>query len=231
MQLYQPLSGYCFNSDTLFLYDFAMRFISKGSVLEIGSGCGVLGLLLARDLPIELTQIEKQSQFAAYTAKNAQVNAIATHIVEKDFLDFHSDETFDAIVTNPPFYHDDVVKTQDPMLHTARYSQHLPPQAFITKASSMLKPRGRLLFCYDPQILPTLFVALHGASLTVEAIRFVHPVENKAASLVMIYARKGSKSLLKTLPPLIAMEHGIYSKAAQTIFDAARTRSIKCEIA
>jgi len=49
MLLYQPESGYCYNSDSIFLYDFIDSFKPKGRVLDVGAGCGVLGLLVARD--------------------------------------------------------------------------------------------------------------------------------------------------------------------------------------
>ena len=46
MNLFQPKNGYCYNSDTMFLYDFTTKFNIKGDVLDVGGGCGVLGLLI-----------------------------------------------------------------------------------------------------------------------------------------------------------------------------------------
>ena len=51
MLLYQPESGYCYNSDSMFLYDFVSSFKPKGEVLDVGAGCGIVGLLVARDNP------------------------------------------------------------------------------------------------------------------------------------------------------------------------------------
>ena len=116
MQIYQPKDGYCYNSDTLFLHHFAMRFLRKHHVvLEVGAGCGILGMLCARDLPIHLTMIEKNPKMAELCAQNLRINAIKADLIcadflEFDFLDSKSSEkleskiqSFDIILSNPPF--------------------------------------------------------------------------------------------------------------------------------
>ena len=49
MLLYQPESGYCYNSDSVFLSDFIISFKPRGRMLDVGAGCGIVGLLVARD--------------------------------------------------------------------------------------------------------------------------------------------------------------------------------------
>ena len=69
MLLYQPDEGYCYNSDSIFLYGFISRFEPKGKTLDVGAGCGIVGLLVARDFPaVTLEAVEKQSaQFLSLT--------------------------------------------------------------------------------------------------------------------------------------------------------------------
>ena len=50
MIIYQLKDGYRYNSDTIMLYNFIFDISPKGNILEVGAGCGVLGLLLKRDL-------------------------------------------------------------------------------------------------------------------------------------------------------------------------------------
>ncbi|MFG5109162.1 methyltransferase, partial [Campylobacter lari] len=53
LRLYQLEDGYCYNSYSLFLYDFATLFLKNNSqILDIVSGSGILGLLCARDYSI-----------------------------------------------------------------------------------------------------------------------------------------------------------------------------------
>lgn len=107
MLLYQPESGYCYNSDSVFLYDFISSLHPKGRVLDVGAGCGVVGLLVARDNPkVQLEAVEKQEAFIFYATTNARVNQIEYTMHEGDFLDLDESEKYDYIISNPPFYHD-----------------------------------------------------------------------------------------------------------------------------
>jgi len=105
MLLYQPESGYCYNSDSVFLYDFISSFKPRGKVLDVGAGCGIVGLLVARDNPkVNLEAVEKQEAFVEYATTNARVNKIENKIHKKNFLELDEDEKYDYIISNPPFY-------------------------------------------------------------------------------------------------------------------------------
>ena len=59
--VYQNQDGFLFNSDSHFLYDFISKLNPKGQILDIGNGCGILGLLIARDFKVKLFGIDKQA--------------------------------------------------------------------------------------------------------------------------------------------------------------------------
>ena len=88
MILCQPKDGYCYNSDTLFLYDFITNFNIKKKVLEVGGGCGVLGSLVARDFKIELSVVEIQKVMSDFILKNSQKNSIPLNLNLIIFLFF-----------------------------------------------------------------------------------------------------------------------------------------------
>ena len=228
--LYQPEEGYCYNSDSVYLYDFISSFNIKGRLLDVGSGCGVLGLLVGRDNPVQVEGIDKQWAFCQYTKKNAEVNKITYVMHEEDFLGFEDERGFDVIISNPPFYHEGASKSENEMRHTARYNTHLPMSDFFKKVSRLLKPRGHFIFCYDPQQFQQIATALNTAKLTMETVQFIHPKLERKASLVMVQARKNSKSLLKVREPFIAFEGEEFSPEASAIYKKARTHSIKCTL-
>lgn len=231
MLLYQPESGYCYNSDSLYLYDFINSFAPHGRVLDVGAGCGIVGLLVARDNKnIELEAVEKQPLFVEYARKNAACNEIAYNIYESDFLVFSPQEKYDFIVSNPPFYPEGVQKSQNEMIHTARYNVHLPLEPFFKKVSQLLKPHSHFIFCYDATVFGLLCTALERVKLRVVDVRFVHSRLDKAASLVLVHARNGSRSLMKVLPPLVSFEGDLQSFEALKIFEKSQTKSIKCTI-
>jgi len=231
MLLYQPQSGYCYNSDSIFLYDFITSFQPRGRMLDVGAGCGVVGLLVARDNPrVKLEALEKQEAFVEYASKNAEVNSIDYTIHHGSFQDFEDSEGYDYIVSNPPFYHDGASRSDDEMLSIARYNLHLPYALFIQKSAQLLRPGGHLVFCYDPQQFALLCAAIADAKLRVVDVQFVHPKQDRKASLVMVHARKNSKSLMKVWAPFIAFDKDEFSSASRALYEKARTHSIKCTL-
>jgi len=237
MILYQPQNGYCYNSDTHFLFNFISLNLAKyknvkGELLDIGSGSGVLGLLLAKEFEkISLNQCEIQEVFQFLSQKNSQTNKIKNHLYKGDFLKLEFNKSFDLVVSNPPFYHSDVIKTQNECLKIARYNDSMPLKDFIKKVSSILTPHGKFFFCYDVKQLNGIITTLNDNKLNLESIQFLHPNGSKEASLVMIMAKKSSKSPLKVYPPLIMFNSdGTFKDEINLIYKKCDTHSIKCEI-
>lgn len=235
--LYQPNNGYCYNSDTHCLYNFIIQNFDKykniqGNLLDIGSGSGILGLLIARDYEkLSLHQCEIQETFQHLSQKNAETNKIDTTLFKNNFLEHTFTQTFDYIVSNPPFYHSNVIKSENENLKIARYNDSMPLTRFIDKIATILNPKGHLFFCYDAKQLPQIISLLQQHKLNTESIQFLHPTSTKDATLVMIYARKGSKSLLKILPPLIMFDSdGNFTNEVENIYKRCATHSIKCDI-
>jgi len=223
--LYQPKSGYCYNSDTMFLYDFISKFNIKGDVLEVGGGCGVLGLLVKRDFKINLTFIEKQKIMAEFIKRNLKENSIEAEVIEADFLEYKFNKKFDFIISNPPFYKG-TLKSDNEIIKIARYEEYLPMEEFFNKVNVTLKERGEFIFCYDAKRVDEIIKNLP-KPLKITDIRFMHPRINKEASLVMVKAKRHAKSMVKIHPPLIGFEGDEYSKEASEIYKKANTKSVK----
>ena len=238
MVLYQPINGYCYNSDTHFLYNFIYENLKKyknikGELLDIGSGSGILGLLLAREYTnLNLNQCEIQEVFQFFSTKNAQTNKLESTLYKGSFEKVEFNKKFDICVSNPPFYHSDVIKSENENLRIARYNDYMPLRDFIKKSSQVLKNDGKFFFCYDCKQLADIILYLKEFKFNLEALQFVHPNDSKDATLVMIYAKKDSKSLVKILNPLIVFdENNEFTKTVQNIYKEAQTHSIKvfCE--
>jgi len=226
MTFYQYTDGYRYNSDTIFLYDFITRYKIKGNVLDVGCGCGILGLLIKRDFSdINLSLIDIQDKNKSLTLKNAKFNNINSQTICADFLEYNFEKKFDFIVSNPPFYHSGSLKSENESLNLSRHSKALEIDSFVKKAYALLNPKGSLIFCYDAKQLDNLFVCLANARFKVNEIQFIHVNEQKPSSLVMIYAKRESKSLCKILPPLVLYKDNKYTKKIQNIFKKADTNS------
>ena len=239
MQIYQPKDGYCYNSDTLFLHHFAIPFLRhRYHILEVGAGCGILGLLCARDSKAKLTMIEKNPKMAEFCAHNLRINHTEATLICDDFLQFdfasHCNSTgipqncFDVVISNPPFYHDGVVKSQNKDIFSARYAENLPFLEFAKKVNSLLKPSGEFIFCYDAKAIFSLFNALQTFKIPLIHLRFVHPKADKSATLVLCRAKKNSKSQCSIAPPLFTHCGEQFTQEVLEIYKNANTWSIKC---
>ncbi len=236
MLLYQLKDGYCYNSDTHFLFNFIFNSLKKfkniqGELLDVGSGSGILGLLVARTYGrLKLNQCEIQEEFQFLSQKNALVNGIEANIYKTNYLELDKQNCFDIIVSNPPFYHSEVVKSENKNKYIARYNDNMPLEAFIEKASKLLKNGGKFFFCYDVKQINDIIFSLKKYKLNLESLQFVHPKDDKSATLILVYARKNSKSLCDIQAPLIVFDQeGEFTKEVQEIYKFSSTHSIKVD--
>ena len=232
MMLFQMDSGYRYNSDSLLLYDFISSFNPKGQVLDVGCGCGILGLLLKRDFPsLELYLLDIQEQNCTLTRANAEQNELTCKAIEcGDFLEISFEQKFDFIISNPPFYHGGSVKSEEPSLSISRHNSALPLEKFAKKVTKTLSNRGYFIFCYDAKQLDIIAHALIENGLKIEDVLLVHVKEDKEASLFLIRARKSSKSLCKIHPPLFMYQNDMISPKVQAIYDKSKTKSLAWKI-
>ena len=230
LYLYQYEDGFLFNSDAHFLYDFISNFKPKGAGLDVAAGCGIVGLLIARDFKIDLTLIEKQQINAYICSQNARVNKIKTEIICDDFLEYSFSKKFDYIVSNPPYYHDGVSESENISKKIGKSSSYLDFEKMVKKVNSVIKPKGSFIFCYDAKQLPSILQILKEKKFTPQDIRFVHGNERKNAHLVLVHAKKSSKALCKIYPPLINFINKKPTQEVKSIYQKTRTYSIKCKI-
>jgi len=226
--LYQPTKGYAYNSDSIFLYDFIYQFKPKGELFDVGCGVGIISLLLSRDFKIKTTVIDKQKIMLKYAKLNYTINNLSSNSYLGDFIEYHFENSFDYIISNPPFYDSFVTQSENEHINIARYAHHLPIDEFIQKVKRILKPRGRFIFCYDAKQVDKLLYTLIKYKINPEVLRFVHSKVDRESKLVMILARANSKSMMKIAPPLVVFDNeSNYLDEAKDAFARASTHSIK----
>ena len=97
---------FSFGEDALALARFAAP--TAGQVCELGTGCGVIALLLAQDAA-SVSAVEIQPQAAALAARSVAVNGLADTVQVicadwNDLADTLSAGSFDCVVCNPPYF-------------------------------------------------------------------------------------------------------------------------------
>ena len=252
MKLFQLKDGYRYNSDSLFLWDFARKncsFKASQSLLDVGCGCGILGLLLARDFNCALSCIDIQPQNCKLAQINAGANDIKASIICADFFkDWESgnsagnskensagnsagnfripSQSFERIICNPPFY-DFGGENKNAHKNTSRNASSFDISAFASKCSKLLAPKGELVLCYDARLIDRLLQALLEAGLKPIKLAFLHSKPSKPANVVLVVAKKGAKSPLCVFGSLFACnESGTHSDFAKEVFIKADLISV-----
>ncbi|MED5465473.1 MAG: methyltransferase [Myxococcota bacterium] len=105
LSLWQPArgQGYRFNLDPVLLSGFSRP---RGRVLELGAGCGVLGLLLLkRGRAEQVTFVERQPALAALCERNLKENGFADRgrVICGDLRELTL-EAHEGVVFNPPYF-------------------------------------------------------------------------------------------------------------------------------
>lgn len=119
---------------------------SPKNILDIGTGTGVIALMLAQRFPdafIEAVEIDKQ---AAMTAQKNFYNSpfyirlVANHI---GIQDYSSSKLFDLIVSNPPFFVNDL-KNEEIRKGIARHADQDFFEMLISKSVELLAESGKI---------------------------------------------------------------------------------------
>ncbi|MEI7503665.1 MAG: methyltransferase [Paludibacter sp.] len=120
---------------------------NASSILDIGSGSGLITLMLAQRSASQIVAIDIDADAILQTddnvSKSPWKNRIRTKEISLQLFVTETTERFDLIVSNPPYF---VNSTQAPSLGrtTARHTGSLSHEELIENAKLLLKPTGRI---------------------------------------------------------------------------------------
>ena len=119
------------------------------SILDIGTGTGLLALMLAQRSNADITAIEIDHPSSEEALMNFRDSPWQDRInVEHTSLqDFKTDRKFDMVISNPPFFQNSMTPTDKGRKHS-RHNTVLSPGELITYSKPLLKPTGRLCLVF-----------------------------------------------------------------------------------
>jgi tRNA1Val (adenine37-N6)-methyltransferase len=119
---------------------------SAKKILDIGSGTGLLSLMLAQQSAAHITAIEIEAGAFQQTKANFEsspwkerLNAIHSSI--QDYASNNKQPLFDCIITNPPFYEGDLT-SPDSTKNLAAHSTALPWDELVKSVANLLQENG-----------------------------------------------------------------------------------------
>ena len=203
----QPARGYRVNVDSVLLAHFASQGRRARLALDLGSGVGVVALVLHHlGAAGELALLEREPELAACAEHNLAARGApgSVSVVDLELMGLPPvlAQRADLVVSNPPFFAPEGHRPpQDPTLRAARQGSLKP---FTEAAQAALSgTRARAVFAYPASSLPTLFDAAAAAGLVPKRLRLVHAFADRPARLALVELRRAKPGGLVIEPPLV----------------------------
>ena len=228
--LEQPQKGYRFSVDSPLLTWFACEGREASSAVDLGAGCGVVGLgLLAAEQARRVVAVEVQPALASLAVRNAELNGFSRRYQVsvsdvRNVQDGFGQGDFDLVISNPPFWPRSSGRLpSDEERRVACHAVLGNLRDWIEAASYLLNSRhGRLCVVYPARRMDELLMCLDGSRLSATRIVLVHPLPNKPAELVLVEARTGGPGRV-TVAPQVTLKNtdGTDTKEAESILRGA----------
>lgn len=228
-QILQHTDGFKFGVDAVLATYYAEQELKPGQkVLELGSGTGIIPILLAaRTCDTHITGLEIQEDMADMARRSVALNGLESRvsILTADIancpVDLVPKGVFHHVVTNPP-YQKKGSGIQNPAdsKAIARHEIFCTLEDVIALASRSLTEGGVFTMVHRPDRLCDIMNLMRQYRMEPKALRMVHPTPGKAPSMVLIRGTKGGNPYLKVESPLyIFDETGSESKELQQIYN------------
>lgn len=214
--LEQDEAGYRYSIDPFLLVQF-FQGVSGAEVVDLGTGVGVIPLLLAQRLAGNFTGVELQPRPAALARQNVELNGLQERIriLEADLRDHRqlfAPQSVDLVVSNPPFRRLGTGRTApDPQRASARHELAGGLEEFADAAAYLLKQGGRFGVIYLAERLTHLLTVLAARKLEPKRMRLVHSRAGDPARLVLLEARRNGRPGLQVEAPLYVYDGDGYS--------------------
>lgn len=204
LKIIQNKQGFCFGIDSVLLSDFAKNMRYNSRVIDLGTGTGIINILLSgKTKATELVGVEIQEEVAEMAERSVKLNNLEEKIkiINENILNLKNifePKSFDVVVTNPPYkkLNTGLVNDENKKL-ISRHEITASLEDFIHISSYLLKDYGEFYMVHRPERLVDIFCAMRNEKIEPKLIKFVYPNKNKNANLVLIKGIKNGKSFLE----------------------------------
>jgi tRNA1Val (adenine37-N6)-methyltransferase len=212
LQIIQKKKGYRFSIDAVLLSQF-IKIRKNERVIDLGTGCGILPLLLSHTTKAHsFVGVEIQKGLAECAKKNVVLNHLEDRIsiLKQDFKELRGifpPGSFDVVLSNPPYRKYRTGRINPSMEKAiARHEIRGALEDLISIASYLLPPKGRCYLIFPTLRTVDLLVALRSGKLEPKRLQFVHPRIGEEAKFILTESIKASGAELKLMEPLILHE-------------------------
>ena len=227
LKIIQNKDGFCFGIDSVLLADFAKNIKKGANVLDLGTGTGIISILLCGKTELcSIVGVEIQEEVADMANRSSKLNNLDNKfkIINENILNLkniYNKQSFDVIVTNPPYKKKDTGIVNDKDKKTiSRHEITATLEDFIKVSSNLLKDKGEIYMVHRPERLVDILSCMRKNKIEPKILRMVYSNKNKEPKLILIKGIKNANSFLKIEKNLyIYDEKGNYTDEISEIYN------------
>lgn len=226
LKIIQKTDGFCFGVDSVLLSDFAKDIPNNATVLDLGTGTGILGILLCAKTKLsKICGIDIQEEMCEMASRSILLNSLQDKFSVvcanvKELENYFTPGSIDAIVSNPPYKKKDSGGTNTSATKLiARHEVKASLEDFISISAKLLNSNACLYMVHRPERLADLFYLLKKYHLEPKKLRMVHSHLGDRPKLVLVKAVKNAGAFLNVDKPLVIYNNdGSYTDEVLKIY-------------
>ena len=191
----------------------------EGRVLDIGTGTGLIALMMAQRFPqSRVTAIDIDAEAVGQALENVSSSPFAGRIAVElaDVRGFESDCLFDAIVSNPPYFSRSL-ECPDGQRTIARHTTSLSYESLMSAAFRLLSDEGRFSLIIPDNCYQQLIAEAHLRGFFPSRICTVRTTPTKRPRRYLIELRKHPVSQIDTEDGIIESTPSVRSPWNQSL--------------
>lgn len=204
LKIIQNPDGFCFGIDSVLLSDFAKKIKKKSTVIDLGTGTGIISILLCGKTDTKkIVGVEVQKEVYDMAKRSIELNNLQDRfeIINeniRNLKNMYLPNSFDAVVTNPPYKKTNTgLKNEDEKKIISRHEVKANLEDFIEVTKYLLKDKGEFYMVHRPDRLVDIMCLMRKYKIEPKQIKFVCPNVDKAPNLVLIKGVKNGGVFLK----------------------------------
>lgn len=218
LKVIQHEEEFCFSLDAILLSHFA-TVKPEIKAVDLGTGTGVIALLLAARGAQHVTGVELSPSMADMAKRSVTLNKLEEKvaIMQGDLCkvkDILPSDSYDLVVSNPPYrpVGGGYMSPNDKVAQ-AKHEVTATLNDVVNAARYLLKyRRGRFAMVHLPERMAEILTAMSHAGIEPKRLQLVYSSIDKKPTMLLVEGIRGAKPGLEVLPPLVVYKpDGSYS--------------------
>ena len=204
LKIIQNKEGFRFGIDSILLSDFAKEIKENATVLDLGTGTGIISILLCEKTSLKkIIGVEIQKDVAEMAKRSIKLNDLGNkvEILNEDILNLNNvfeKNSIDAIVTNPPYKKKNTgIINQSKSKFISRHETTADLEDFIKVSKDLLKDKGEFYMVHRLERLVDILSLMRQHKIEPKILKFVS--SDKEPKLVLIKGIKNAQPFLKVI--------------------------------